>query len=385
MTDTHRPEQSLADFRSRFAHLSKTVHLASCSQGALSVDLNTALFELQHTMRDQGAPWGLWTAEVEQARSNFAAQVNCSPDEVAIVSCASDAAYQVASSLSWSGRPRIITSDMEFPSIAHVWLAQQSRGAEVIHVPQQSGVIADEEYSGAVDEQAGLVSIPLVSYRNGARMPVQAATEAARSVGARVFIDAYQACGVLPIDVQKLDCDYLVSGSLKYLLGLPGIAFLYVRRGTTDDVAPQLTGWFGQQNPFEFDPRHLSFADDARRFQTGTPPIPSAYAANAGFRALSHASAAAIDAQVQGLVEHAHRTLIDDGEVLFSPADPHLRGPMVAITDENPGRLAEYLAAEGINTSPRGQYLRLSFHGYNDSTDVETACEAIRDYRKNAQ
>ncbi|MPZ97607.1 MAG: aminotransferase class V-fold PLP-dependent enzyme, partial [Propionibacteriales bacterium] len=304
------------------------------------------------------------------------------PAEVAVVSCASEAAYQVASSRRWDGRPRIVTTDMEFPSIAHVWLAQRARGAEVVHLRDRDGVVPAEDYVEAIDERTGLVSVPLASYRNGARTPVADVTAAARSAGAKVFVDGYQACGVLPVDVREIDCDYLVSGALKYLLGLPGLAFLYVRGGVTDDVEPQLTGWFGQANPYSFDPRALDFARDARRFQTGTPAIPSAYAATAGLKALGSIAPQLVRQRVEQLVGQAHETLAADGERLWSPTDPALRGPMVAVVDDDPNRLAGFLAERRISTSPRGHVLRLSFHAYNDAADVETACEAIRSYRK---
>lgn len=374
--------EQLTRFRARFPGLGDMVHLASCSQGALSSDLTSALFEMQHSMRQYGAPWAAWTQEVERARVAFAEFVNAAPDEIAIVSCASEGAYHVASSRRWLRKPTIVTTDMEFPSIAHVWLAQRSHGARVRHVPNREGLVFAEDYEEVIDEQVGLVSIPLVSYRNGAKMPVVEATKAARQVGAKVFVDAYQACGVLPVDVRELDCDYLVAGTLKYMLGLPGLAFLYVRGGIEHEAGPQLTGWFGQRDPFAFDPTTLDPAVDARRFQSGTPAIPCAYAANAGLDVLGSVTREAVQRRVNELVDQLHQTLIDDGETLWSPADPQLRGPMVALVDDEPEHLAGFLAERRIHTSPRGRVLRLSVHGYNDHRDLEAVSRAIRDYRR---
>ncbi|MBO0829873.1 MAG: aminotransferase class V-fold PLP-dependent enzyme [Streptosporangiales bacterium] len=370
-----------ASFRAHFPMLDDTVHLASCSQGALSVELTAAMDEFVWSMRTYGAPWTRWMAQVDQARIRFAHLIGADEDEVAIVSCASDGAYQVASTLDWGRRPKVVTTDMEFPSVAHVWLAQQPRGAEVVHVPDHDGVVAAEDYAAAVDERTALVSVPLVSYRNGARMPVAAAVSRARELGARVFVDAYQAAGVLPVDVREIDCDYLVSGALKYLLGVPGLAFLYVRRGTADELAPQLTGWFGRVAPFSFDPRGLDFPSAARRFETGTPSIPAAYGANAGLRLLEDVDPAVSAAHVHDLVDELSERLSAAGEVLGSPADPALRGPQVALVDDDPDALAGWLGERRIVTSPRGSLLRLSFHYYNDSSDVDAVASAIADYR----
>lgn len=370
-------------FRTQFPSLADTVHLASCSQGAASLRLIAALEEFQWSLRSHGAPWDRWMAEVDSARRLFARLIGANEDEIAIVSCASEGAYQVASTIDWGRRPEVVSADLEFPSIAHVWLAQGRHGARVRYVPGDDSATAGEDYGTAIGEDTALVSVPLVSYRGGHRFPVRDIAKAAHAAGARVFVDAYQAVGVLPVDVRDLDCDYLVAGALKYLLGVPGLAFLYCRGGLADDLPPELTGWFGRVNPFSFDPRTLDFADSARRFETGTPAIPSAYAAVAGLTTLSEAGAdaAAIERHVNCLAALCTDTLAADGERLFSPADPALRGPQIAITDNDPAALTAFLAARRIVASPRGDLLRLSFHYYNNEEDVSTVCEAIRDYR----
>lgn len=376
------PRDTPQRFRERFPSLADTVHLASCSQGAASTDLVAASSEFQATMREHGAPWDLWVGEVERARSSFADVVGAEPTEIAVVPSASVGAYQVASTRSWARRPRVVTTDMEFPSVAQVWHAQQPRGAEVVHVADHDGVVAAEDYAAVLDDRVSLVSIPLASYRNGARLPVADVTAMAHDAGAHVFVDAYQAAGVLPTDVHALGCDYLVSGSLKYLLGLPGIAFVYVRDGLVDQVAPQLTGWFGRVDPFAFDPYTVDFPAAARRFETGTPSIPSAYGAVAGMTTLARVDAKAVDTHVRELGAELHARLQRAGERLWSPADPELRGAQVAVVDDDPADLAEYLAQRRIVTSPRGHVARLSLHYYNDRSDIDTVCAALADYRR---
>ncbi|MGP3931683.1 aminotransferase class V-fold PLP-dependent enzyme [Nonomuraea sp. KM88] len=367
-------------FRAEFPSLTDSVHLASCSQGALSSRLAYALQEIGHTLRDAGAPWEVWMGEVDRARERFARLIGAEPGEVAVLSCASEAAFQAASSLDWSRRPRIVTTDLEFPSIAHVWLAQRGRGATVRMAADTGENVTAEAYEQVVDESANLVSVPLHTYRNGARLPVEDVVRLAHEKGARVFVDAYQGAGVTPIDVKRLGCDYLAAGSLKYLLGLPGIAFLYVRGGMEQQREPELTGWFGRTDPFAFDPRLLDFPAGARRFETGTPPVPSAYAANAGFDLIERVGMDAVHEHVSALVEEAAERLAAAGERVASPAGA--RGPQVAIADDDPARLAARLAEQRIWTAPRGDLLRLSFHYYNDRSDVDAAVEAISTSRR---
>lgn len=370
------------EFRRHFPSLTDMVYLASCSHGALSDALETALLEYQHTIREHGAPWLRWMEEVDLARRMFADLIGAIPDEIAVVPCASAAAYQIASTQNWQRRPRIVTTDMEFPSVAHVWLAQQASGSQVVHVTEHQGQVDPAEYEDAIGESCGLVSVPLISYRNGLRLPVKEIVHAARQAGARTFVDAYQAAGVEPIDVRELDCDYLTSGTLKYMLGTPGIAFLYVRAGLKDLTPPQNTGWFGRVDPFNFDSRHIDYPPHARRFETGTPSIPSAFGAVAGMRMISMVGPAAIQAHIRELTQILHDRLVDAGVPLYSPSDPRLRGPQVAVMDPDPEALSRFLAERRIITSPRGDVLRVSLHYYNTISDIDALVSGVQEYRR---
>ena len=371
-----------ADFRRQFPALADTVHLASCSQGALSDQLTGELFEFQRTIREYGAPWDIWMAKVEQARAMFADLIGAQAHEIAVVPSASAGAYQIASTQAWGERSGLITTDLEFPSVAHVWLAQRGRGADVTHIADREGRIDPEHYAHALRDDTGLVSVPLVSYRNGFRFAVKEVAAQAHARGAKVFVDAYQGLGTEPVDVNDLDCDYLVCGALKYLLGISGIAFLYVRGGLVDEIDPPATGWFGRQNPFAFDPRALDYPATAHRFESGTPSIPSAYGAVAGLRLLAGLDHKAVRTYVTDLTGALSTELTAAGEILDSPSDDDRRGPQVALRDSDPDALSAYLKDRRIICSPRGDVLRLSFHYYNDASDVEAVVSAVADYRR---
>lgn len=371
-----------AAFRRSFPALQDTVHLASCSQGALSDQLGSALFEFQHTIREHGAQWDLWMEKVEQARSMFAAFIGASTNEIAIVPSASAGAYQVASTQDWGTRPGLVTCDLEFPSVAHVWLAQRGRGARLGYAREDDGRVGVEDFVATIGDDTSLVSAPLVSYRNGFRFETADVIAEAHARGARVFVDAYQGLGVEPVSVDELGCDYLVCGALKYLLGIPGIAFLYVRGGLEDPVDPPATGWFGRRDPFAFDPRTLDYPTDARRFESGTPSVASAYGAVAGLGLLAGLDMKAVRAHITDLTASLGEQLLGSGEVLASPSEDERRGPQVALRDSDPDALGAYLKSRRIVGSPRGDVLRLSFHYYNDATDVDAVVRAIADYRR---
>src|SRR6266480_4576263 len=131
---------------------------------------------------------------------------------------------------------------------------------------------------GALDERTALVVTSHVYFTSGAIQDITAVAEVAHRRGALTLVDAYQSVGQVPVDVRAAGVDFLTAGGLKWLLGGPGIVFLYAREEVTRRLAPQIAGWFGHKNQFAFDPRVLELHDDARRFELGTPSLAAVYA-----------------------------------------------------------------------------------------------------------
>lgn len=366
-----------AQFRENFKMLDEAPHFASCSQGALSDHLAHTMQRMTGSLIDAQAPWGAWVNKVEEYRTLAGRMLGVDGENVAVLSCASEGAFQVVSSLDWSGeRRRLVTSELEFPSVGNVWHAQKDP-IEVVTVPGIEASLHADNWIPLIDERTKLVSIPLVSYINGTRPEIDRVIAHAHSVGALVFVDAYQGAGVVPFSAAELECDFLVTGNLKYLLGLPGIAMLYVRDCVNVERPAALTGWFGRVNPFAFDSAGVDYPENARRFETGTHPIPSAYAGVSGFEMVAKIDLAQTWGHIEGLRDRLADELTVLGHTLDFPAESAHRGPEVAIVMPDPDALASRLAEYRIGTSPRGERLRLSFHAYSNEQDIDKLVQAL--------
>ena len=300
---------TLDAFRARFPILAKRVYVNSCSQGALSLDVEAALAAFTESWHAAGSPWDRWVGEVERLRARFAALIGADPDEIAVMPSASTAIAAVATALSFeTSRRKVVLGDFEFPTMAHVWQAQQPRGAEVVwarghpsatvRAPGTGGrdeTLPIDAYAEHIDHRTLIVPATHVCFRNGYRLDIPALVALCRAHGAYVMLDDYQCTGTAPLDVRGLGVDFMVTGALKYLLGPSGIAFLYVRRGLIDTLTPLATGWFGRIDPFTFSLAPLDWSADARRFEAGTPPIPNAFAAAAGLDLLQSIGLATVD------------------------------------------------------------------------------------------
>ena len=361
--------------REHFPIFETKTYLNSCSKGALSLEVKRAYEEYLQDWETLGSPWELWVGKLEEARAAFAKLINAKPDEIAVTTSVSAAVSALASAFDFGGeRNRVVVSDFEFPTVAQIWHAQAARGAKVVHVPEEDGVIPLEHFTSRIDERTALVSSAHVCYRNGARQDAKAVTELAHERGALSLLDAYQSLGTMPIDVKALGVDVLVGGALKYLLGSSGLAFMYVREDLIERLEPSTTGWFAQADVMALDIYAHDPSGSARRFESGTPPNPNLYAGLAGLELVQSVGTEAIAAHLRELTDALKKGARERG---FCVATPDEHGAMVAIKVRNAEAQVKKLAEKGVVVSSRDGNVRVSPHFYNTLEDVARLLEGL--------
>ena len=369
--------------RHRFPIFRRLVYINSCSQGALSDDVRAAYEAYLRDWDERGAPWDYWVERTEAARASFAGLVNADPDEVAVTTSLSAALSSLATGLRFGRRSTIVTTDLEFPTVGQIWHAQEARGARVVHVRSgDGGVPSLDAFRRAIDDDTLLVSLTHVSYRTGALLDVAPIVRLARERGALVLLDSYQSAGSLPIDVRELDVDFLAAGTVKYLLGSAGLAFLYARRETIGRIWPTATGWFADRDIFAMDIWDYSPDATARRFQYGTPPIPAIYAGIAGMELLRGIGVADTRAHVNDLNHRLLEGLDELRATVVTPRKRDRRGALICVRSTDAPALVEALRREGIVTSERDGNLRVSAHAYNAVEDVDAVLAALARNRR---
>ena len=368
--------QQVQEIRSRFRIFQRKIFLNSCSQGALSADVQAGLEEYITSWHEHGSPWELWMERYEEARAAFAKFIHASRDEVAIVTSVSAGINGVASALHFRERKKVVMGEFEFPTMGHVWLGQRARGAVVQFVSAEGNSIPLANYEKMIDRTTCIVPLTHVCFKNGFRSDVGAVTKTARQAGALVMLDDYQDCGTRSVDVKAMDLDFYVTGTLKYLLGPPGLAFLYVRKELIPTLAPTVTGWFAQTNPFAYNPQHFELSPSARRFESGSPSVPNVYAAVPGFELLQKIGMENIAAHVKCLAQSLLNQARNLGIPVKTPTDT--AGPLLVLQSRDSTRLVQKLAAAGIVASNRYDGLRISFHVYNTTDDVSAVVDVLQ-------
>ena len=369
-------DREILKIRSRFPIFSKKIYLNSCSQGALSDSVEAAFGEYLKSWHEAGSPWDVWVQKYEAVRAQFAEFIGAQADEVAVVPSASAGINSIASAINFRERRKVVLGEYEFPTMGHVWLAQQTRGAVAKFVRAEDEEIRVERYREAIDRETAIVPVTHICFKNGFRSPVTEIVRMAHAQGAFVFLDDYQDCGTRPIDVKATDVDFYVSGTLKYLLAAPGVAFLYVRKDLIPLLKPTISGWFAQANPFAFDVEHLDLAPNARRFEAGTPPIPNLYAASAGLALLKEIGMENVEAQVKKLAQALIAGARELGIHVKTPESSV--GPLVVLQSQNVDAVIAKLATQNLVVSGRHDGLRISFHVHNTLDDVQQVLNALK-------
>ena len=368
--------KQVREIRSRFKIFQSKVYLNTCSQGALSDAVESAFREFIASWHEQGSPWETWVERYEEARTKFAKFIHATPDEVAIVTSVSAGINGIASALNFHERSKIVMGEFEFPTMGQVWLAQRARGADVQFAKAQGDSIPAAAYEKLIDRNTLIVPLTHVCFKNGFRTEVSTITEMAHSAGAHVMLDDYQDCGTRVVDVKAMNLDFYLTGTLKYLLGPPGLAFLYVRKELMPSLAPTVTGWFGQANPFAYNPQHFELSPTARRFESGSPSVPNVYGALPGLQMLQEIGMQHVADHVERLAQALLDRARELGIVTKTPAASV--GPLVVLQCRDSAQLLRALAQSGIVASNRFDGLRISFHVYNTLDDVNAVTEVLK-------
>ena len=369
----------LLGYRERFPILSETTYLINHSLGAMPAAVEQRLLEYARAWNTRGVrAWeeGWWELPLTVG-DQIARIVGAPPGSVSMHQNVTIAEAIVLSCFRAGGeRRRIVYEEGNFPSVRYLY--QAAPGFEVVVAPDDAGV------AGAIDERTLLAPVTHVLYKTGEIQDVETIVARAHEHGALVVLDAYQSAGAVPLDVTALGVDFAVGGSVKWLCGGPGAAWLYVRPGLAETLAPALTGWQAHARPFAFEPRQ-DYADGAARFLTGTPNVPALYAATAGYDVIEEVGVGRIRERSLEQTTLLLELLDEHGLESGTPRDPARRGGTVAVSVPESAAICGELAAREIICDSRPDVgLRLGPHFFNSDDELRFAVEQVAELSRPA-
>jgi kynureninase len=249
---------------------------------------------------------------------------------------------------------------------------EQPRGALGVLVPAADGITIDTDaMCDAIDEHTIAVPISHVVFSSAYIQDVKKICQKARSVGAHVILDCYQSAGTLPLDVVDLGVSFACGGSVKYLCGGPGAAWLYVRPDLIGQFEPRVTGWFGNEAPFAFTMPGQSYADTVWRYMGGTPAVAALYQSRAGQRIVGEIGVARIRDKSLLLTQLAIDIIDELGFKLNSPREASRRGGSVVFDFVGSADVCRELNRRRFFCDHRpGVGLRIAPHFYTKAEEI---------------
>lgn len=376
------PHIDLLAWREEFPILQRKTYLNSCSLGPLSRSSMAALERFQELWNEHGAQawYQIWMGELGALRAKFAQLIGAQPHEIAIAPSVSAALSEIASGLDLGERNKVVMADMDFPTLAYQWLARERLGAEVAFVESEDKVtLPAERFRAQIDARTGLVATSRVFYLSGYIQDVAALAQMAHDQGALLLVDDYQGTGQIPLDVKAAGIDFLVTGTLKWLMGGQGVAFIYVREELIPRLRPTHTGWWASRDQFQFKTQEFAYRDDAQRLEAGTPPMPSIYIASAALDIVLDIGVERIRERTRWLADDLAQKAQARGWKLRSPLDGAVRSSIVMLEMERPEELVKQLSERGIVVDSRPGLLRISPNFYNTVEETDQIIVALEE------
>ena len=380
----------LLEYRNQFPILEKTTYLISNSLGPMPRTVPARLAEYADAWGELGVKaWakGWWEKPVDVG-NEIAPLMNAAPGSVVMMPNVTIAQSAVLSAMEFSkDRDTVVMTDLDFPSVRYAIEALAKKLVARVKVSHSDdGITIDEDrLLAAIDDRTKLVCISHVLFKSAFINDANAICGHAHKMGALVSLDAFHSVGIIPVDVQQSQVDFLTGGVLKWLCGGPGGCFLYVAPSISDSLAPALTGWQAHSKPFAFEDQ-MTYTTGAFRWLNGTPVIPALYAAAEGPKIIRKAGIDSI--REKSIRQTSHLIALADqrGYKVFAPRDPGRRGGTVAIDVPNGYEVAQVLLSKEILVDYRvGAGIRSAPFFFNTDEEIETLIGTIDDTLKTGE
>jgi selenocysteine lyase/cysteine desulfurase len=312
----------------------------------------------------------LHEAQWQSARERVAALYGLSADEVSLCSCSSEAYNLAALALGLQDGDEVVINDLDFPAGATPWL-QPSCPATVKRWHARDGALHVEDLTPLLGPKTRLVTVSLVSFFNGFKIPSPAVIDTVRqNSSALLALDVTQALGRVPLELNGVDL--IVSSTHKWILASHGGGLVGVPKSSADRLTVPAGGWFNLQNAFEADRFERAVSKPgAASFSVGMPNYPAVYAINAGLGYIQNVGVQAIDVHCSPLMEALREGLRELPVEMLTPDCADSIAGIVAFTHPRADEVYQHLHAENIHIMSHAGRLRIAVHGYNTMDDIE--------------
>ena len=337
--------------------------------------------QLRDVHENGSANFRSWLAVKEQARELLAGLLGARPEQVAFMRNTSDSLSTVANGLVWRPGENIVTFSREFPSNIYPWLRlRDAFGIEVRMCEEQEGRIDVSELESLIDDKTRVVAVSHVQYASGFRIDLERLGRAARRHDALFVVDAIQALGVVPTDVEAELIDVAAGASHKWLLAPEGVGYLYLSDRARERIQPTLVGWISVPNPEDYFNFEQGWNRGTLAWETGTGPAALLHGFKASLELLQRFGVQNIANYLEELTDYLCERLRGKKYEIVSSRAAGEKSQIVCIrhlAGLSAMALYHHLNTKNIVTAPRSDRLRIAPHFYNTIAEVDQFVEAL--------
>jgi selenocysteine lyase/cysteine desulfurase len=311
-----------------------------------------------------------WARRIDKLRANSAKLIGASADEIAFVKNASEGINLFAHSVDFRSGDNVVISDQEHAANLYPWTNLSRRGVGVRHIKSKDYTFSTDDIIALIDSRTRVVALSLVCQVSGFIPDIAAIAEFCRPRGIRVFLDAMQAVGTIPVRVKELGIDGLATSGHKWLLGPYGTGFIYADREFSGDAIPVFSS--KHYTRIELEDPNTSLLGDAGKWEYGSLNYPGLFGLAAGVDMILELGDSKISIHTEHLIKIMRERARSIGLRAITPGD---RGRgisgIISFSCQKAEEAASFLRAQKIFVSSRRGMLRASLHFYNSAEDIE--------------
>lgn len=316
---------------------------------------------------------------VEESKKFLAEMISCSEDRIAFVDNTSNGLNILAQSIDWEKGDRVLLNDIEFPANVYPFLNLKRFGVEVDFVKSENGIVTADQILDSITPQTKIVSISFVQFISGYRVDLEKIGNYCRANNIIFCVDGIQGIGAIQIDVIKSKIDFLSCGTQKWLLGMQGLAFIYVDKELQKQMYPANVGWLSVENAWDLLDYKLELKTSANVFQGGTLNTFGIYAFNSSLKLFKDFGFNEIQTEVISNTKYFISKLNDIGLkcVLSDHLESEFAG-IVTINSKNPEKVVDQLKSKKIICSLREGFIRFAPHFYNTHQEIDSVVDELQ-------
>ncbi len=369
--------------RNYFPYLkSGKIYFNHASTGPLCIpvlqQINKILYEKSETSIDD---YVKFQSVIKETKQDLSSLINTKPERIAFLDNTSNGINILAQGIKWKKGDRILLNDLEFPANVYPFLNLEKEGVIVDFVKSKDGIVSAEDIIENIKPGTRLVSISQVQFLTGYRVDLEKIGKPCREKGIIFSVDAIQGLGAVRLDVVRDKIDFLSSGSQKWLLGLQGMAFIYVSDKLQENMVPGNVGWLSVEDAWNILHYDLTLKKTAERFQGGTLNTIGIYALNASLKMFKEFGYDVIENKV---IENSSYLINKLEEINIKPVlsncDKKNIAGIVSFKHKESKKIFEELVKKDIQCAVREGMIRMSPHFYNIKEESDKIVDELKQY-----